>query len=302
MENKPIFISSFFLSEPHEINMLLVKLNTEDPGVTKWVVTENLYSFRGDYKGPIHFRKILNEDKRFERFLPKIEFIEADIQRKCKPGVEDLRILFLQRETQRAYIDKNFGPDAWLLVADVDEILDFDNPRKAELIYKAMEEHPNELIHPNPYFFPYDFDNMATRHGGWFNMIMARRDFINKKPVELEQLRCMHNVGFVMENGSVGYHYHSCYPKDAIWRKLTTYGHTGFKLDELELCLYLNFGMFRSSIGESIRHSTDIMTVPLDEQNSARFVRENIGWLKTHSVHPDYLENRKRWLAERGEA
>jgi hypothetical protein len=300
MADKPIIISSFFLSEPHETNMLLIKLNVEDPGVTKWVITENLYSFRGDYKGPIHFKNILNEDKRFEQFLPKIEFVEAGIQRKCKPGIEDLRILFLQRETQRSYIE-SFDTEAWVIVADVDEILDFDNPKKAQLIYEAMATHSDELIHPNPYFFPYDFDNLATRHGGWFNMIMARRGFINKKPVELEQLRCMHNVGYVMDYGSVGYHYHSCYPKDKIWRKLTTYGHTGFKQDELELSLYLNYGMFRSSLGESLRRSTDIMTVPLDEQNSPTFVRDNIDWLKTHSVHPDYVENRKKWLAERGE-
>jgi hypothetical protein len=92
-----VIIDSFCFFESYQTDMLLVKFNVEDEGVDQWVITENTYSMRGEYKGTHQLRNILATDERFEKFLPKIKLFEIEMERKCKEGVEDWEIIFLQR-------------------------------------------------------------------------------------------------------------------------------------------------------------------------------------------------------------
>jgi hypothetical protein len=299
MEPKPIIIDSFCYFEPYQTNMLLVKFNVEDEGVDEWVITENTYSFRGDYKGPHQLKNILSDDKRFEKFLPKIKIFEMELERKCEPGVEDWEIIFLQREVQREYLYNKYSLNSWLLVSDIDEIIDFANPRKAGLIYDAIEQHSGEIIHPNPMFFAYDFDNTAPG-GEWLLLALVELAYLNKHNLRLEQARMERSVGYCMPYGSTGYHYHSCMGPKYIWRKLNTYGHTDFLREDVNQWLYYNHGMFRSKHGEQLDPKRFTWNcVELTEENSPLYVRENIEWLETNSVHPDYQENRRKWISGR---
>jgi hypothetical protein len=292
-----MLVDSFCFFEPYQTNMLLVKLNVEDEGVDEWVITENTYSFRGDYKGPHVLLDILNTDKRFEKYLPRIKVLEVEIERKCQPGIEDWEIIFLQREEQRDYLYHKYSPDTWILVSDIDEIVDFANPNKSRLVYDAMKEHRGEIIHPNPYFFAYDFDNLFPP-GEWLLLALAELSYFKEHSIRLEQARMERAVGYKMFQGSNSYHYHSCMSAQHIWRKMTTYGHTNFLVTDVNQWLYYNHGMFRSKLGEAMDPTRfTLETVELTEVNSPLYVRNNIDWLKTHSVHKSYKENRKRWLA-----
>jgi len=294
---KPMIIDSFCFFEPYQIDMLLIKFHVEDAGVAEWVITENTYSFRGEYKGPHILNQILQNDKRFARFLPKIKVIEVEIERKCTPGVEDWEIIFLQRETQKEYLYDNYPSDSWLLVSDADEIVDFANPEKATLIYDAIEQHYGEIIHPNPFFFVYDFDNTFPT-SEWLLLVLVELSYFKKKDVRLEQPRMERLVGYCMPYGSTAYHYHSCMRPRHIFRKLCTYGHTNFVKDDVNQWLYYNHGMFRSKLGEKIEaKGFTLDTVKLTEKNSPLYVRESIEQLKTRSVDTNYVKNRQDWFA-----
>jgi hypothetical protein len=289
-------VDSFSFSEPYEINNLLVKLHTEDAGVDEWVITENTFSFRGDYKGPHQLRTILESDTRFKPFLPKIKIFEVDIQRKCPDGVEDLTILFTQRETQRQYIEQKYDPTDWILVSDVDEIIDFENPEKGAVVLQALAEHPGELVHPNPLFFIYDYDNLVVGNE-WFNLAFAQLKWFQKKNYQLEKARIYHREGYVMTPGIAGYHYHSVCSRQGLWRKLQTYGHTNFIKEDVNKCLFYNHGLYRSKLGENFNTAQfNIAQVELTPTNSPKYVRDNIESIKTHTIHPEYTQNRKDYL------
>jgi hypothetical protein len=293
-----MIIDSFCFFEPYQIDMLLIKFNVEDSLVGEWVITENTYSFRGDYKGPHVLKQILETDKRFEKFLPKIKVFEVEIERKCQIGVEDWEIIFLQREAQREYILNKYSPDTWLLVSDIDEIIDFVNPNKALLMLHELQEHDGMPVHPNPIFFAYDFDNTFDPIGDWLGLVFVQLSYLQKRGIRLEQPRMEHRTGYIMPRGLTGYHYHSCNKPQEIWRKLNTYGHTNFCKEDVNQWLYYNHGMFRSKLGEKLDPNRfNLEQVELTEKNSPKYVRENIECLKTHSVHPNYRENRQKWLS-----
>jgi hypothetical protein len=294
-----IIVDSFCFFEPYQTDMLLIKFHVESPWVDEWVITENTYSFRGDYKGTPHVLKgILETDKRFERFLPKIKIIEVEIERKCRPKVEDWEIIFLQREAQKEYIYNKYPPKTWLLVSDIDEIIDFANPDKGSIMCETLYEHDGEPVRPNPIFYAYDFDNTFSSPGDWPGMVWTQLSYLQQRNIRLEQPRVEHAVGYLMPRGLTGYHYHSCSSAKHIWRKLNTYGHTNFLKDDVNKWLYYNHSMFRSLLGEKIDPTRfKLERVELTEKNSPAYVRENIEWLKTHSVHPNYKENRQKWFA-----
>jgi hypothetical protein len=293
-----IIVDSFCFFEPYQMDMLLIKLNVECPWVDEWVITENTYSFRGDYKGTPHVLKgILETDKRFEKFLPKIKVIEVEIERKCKPGVEDWEIIFLQREAQKEYIYSKYPPETWLLISDIDEIIDFENSDKALLMLKTLQENEGKQVRPNPIFFAFDFDNTFIPAGDWYGMVFAQLSYLQKRNIRLEQPRVEHLEGLLMPRGKVGYHYHSCMSPQYIYHKLCTYGHTGFCKSDVNQWLYYNHGMFKSLEGESVDPKRfTLETIDLTEESSPLYVRKNLTQLKTHSVHTNYRHNRIDWL------
>jgi hypothetical protein len=293
-----MIVDTFCFFEKYQTDMLLVKFNVEDKGVDEWVISENTFSMRGDYKGPHQLRNILATDKRFERFLPKIKLFEIEIERKCAPGVEDWEIIFLQREVMREYLFDKYPENTWILVSDADEIMDFADPMKALKVYNNLREYKGQIIHPDPIFFAFDYDNTFSSLGEWLGLVFVELSYFEKHKLRLEQPRLQHTDGHRMKWSKTGYHYHSCVTPQNIWKKLNTYGHTGFCKDDVNQWLYYNHGMFKTLEGEGVDPNRfTLETVELTDENSPLYVRENIGWLKTHSVHPDYRENRRKWLA-----
>jgi hypothetical protein len=285
-------VSSFSFSEPHELNTLLVKLNVEDAGVSEWVITENTYSFRGEYKGPHQLRNILETDGRFKKFLPKIKLFEVEIQIPCKIGEEDLTILFTQRDVQKEYIEQKYNAEDWILVGDLDEIIDFANTDRYEIVYDTLRSQQGVIVHPNPLFYIFDYDNLVVGNE-WYNLAFIQVNWSSKHNSPLEKARVYHAEGYMMPPGSCGYHYHSVCSPQGLWRKLQTYGHTNWVKDDINKCLYYNHGLFRSKLGEKFNVAQfNITPIELTPQNSPQYVRDNLLWLKTDTVHRNFRRNR----------
>src|SRR5262249_35713713 len=92
------------------------------------------------------------------------------------------------------------------------------------------------------------------------------------------------------------FEYTFCFPPEAMWRKLNSFIHDGYTKEDLEKALLTNHWVKAPARGERPGHQTYdwLETVELTEQNSPRYVRDNLARLKTNVIPPDYREHRKR--------
>ena len=69
-------VNTFIFGEPHETELLLLKLRLESNLVHEWVITESAFTFQGEPKD-FHAENILNGDHRFREFVPRIKIISC---------------------------------------------------------------------------------------------------------------------------------------------------------------------------------------------------------------------------------
>jgi len=62
------------------------QLNLGTEYVYEWVIVENDYTFRGEYKG-YSFQRILNIDDRFQQFRDRIKYIPCSFRNDEMPGL-----------------------------------------------------------------------------------------------------------------------------------------------------------------------------------------------------------------------
>ncbi len=158
-------IDTFLFSEPSEKEVLLTKLHLGSPVVSEWILAENAYTFRGEYKGL--FAQEILADPRFTPFRDRITIISTETK---YPTVDPFdkggdRITFqsqyAQRDSVMDYIRKRWGehPDAWLLVSDADECLDGSTPTKLSKLVQ-WTRLGSDLLNLDRRRFWFDFDNV----------------------------------------------------------------------------------------------------------------------------------------------
>jgi hypothetical protein len=93
----------------------------------------------------------------------------------------------------------------------------------------------------------------------------------------------------------VAFEYSSCFPAEQIRRKLDTQSHVGHTPAELRQSLRANHRPASAQRATSVELGDRWMfqTVPLTEDNSPRYVRENLDRLRTGVVDPDYEQHRR---------
>src|ERR1700692_3328936 len=125
-------VSTFLISESFESDLLYIKLVNESPRVDEWVIIESDTTFRGEYKG-FCVHEVLCET-RFASFLDRINVISntESILDNNLPKVE--KSFFTAEEKSRSlcmpYLVEKYKDDDWIIVADVDESLDFTDSRR----------------------------------------------------------------------------------------------------------------------------------------------------------------------------
>jgi len=289
-------IDTFPYSEPHELDILLIKFHLEDAGVNKWIICENDYTFRNQYKG-FTLISSLDTDSRFDKFRDKIIVIEKSYSSTVNDLSDDFKIGNKQRKFGQDYIDNNFDDDTWVIISDVDESFDFNDQRSANRIYDVLERDRDQSL----YYFSrrrywYDFNNYAfiLYHFPIMSLSKARGNLLNHSHKKLYP----YNL-----DTPVGFEYSFCFSLEHIIRKLDTYGHIGYTREDVELALKLNCWMLKSYKKERLRSPQYYIdnnslqcwfeTIELTDNNSPAYVRENLEWLKTNVVDKNYINNRK---------
>ncbi len=290
-------VDSFLFSEPYEKELLLLKLQLEDRGIDEWLILENAYTLQGEKKG-FHARKVLASDERFVPYLHKITIIEKEFETKLLPKhvIMDefsFKAEHAQRDFGYEYFINRYSEQDWILISDVDEMMDFtDENRYNELISKMKLSQEGLLKVPTKRYW-HDFDNEYQVLIG--NAVCNKKYLVmnNKKLSQVRfENRCILRKGW---KNIIQFEYSSCFDKEFILRKFYTSTHTGLGPEDMEKSLLYNHRPVSPAYINKVRKDKKFFfeTVKLTEYNSPAIVRDNLNKYKTHSLDKHYQKNRK---------
>lgn len=287
-------VDTFLFSEPHEADVLWVKLNIEDHLVAEWIVVENSYTHQGQHKGH-HLNNLLLADARFARFMPKLHVIECEIGPGFQVGdrkvfdTDAVQIERAQREAAVSYILAKYEDGDYALISDVDECLDTDAPRRRRLLQSKLAKGRDIILVPRiRYWFDYDNRGLGRRCVPLVSIRQLRRD---GRPNHYREQWIGTPVVWMHE---MIFEYSYCYSREKIMRKFDTFIHTGFQQAELDASLRYNHRPTSQHRTRRLGWTYENWFVRRrpNSRNSPAFVRKHLTALKTNVINPDYQTNR----------
>jgi hypothetical protein len=298
-----IIIDAFLFSEPSEREVLLTKFHLGSAVVTEWILLENSYTFRGEYKG-LRAHEVL-ADPAFAPFRERVTVVSTEIKfplvhsQDSNGDAITFVSQYAQRDSVMEYLDQKWAgrPDAWLLISDTDECLDGSTTNKRTSLLNWTRLGSDLLVLDRKRFW-FDFDNVwpAQRFTplvrisalrGWFgpghSLGTIRGPLIRSWP----------SAGL----RGLLYEYSACYGLAAVRRKYDTVGHVGMQQPDLDRALACNHRPQFRIKGQQVGLGRDdwLERVRLTERNSPDYVRENFERLRTRNIADNYVENRKRF-------
>lgn len=287
-------VDTFLFSEPHEADVLWVKLNVEDALIQEWVVVENSYTHQGEHKGH-HLNELLRSDQRFAQFLPKLHVIECAIR--LGERTSDGRVFDgvaqdverAQREAATSYLIDKYDDLDYVLISDVDECLDAEPSRRRRLLRRKISNGGDLILVPRiRYWFDYDNRGLGRRCVPLVSIAQIRRDG------RLNHYRESWIGTPVVWRHDMIFEYSYCYSREKIQRKFDTFIHTGFESSEIDAALRYNHRPTSQHRSRQLAWTNEDWFVRrrLRSRNSPAFVRTHLSQLKTSVVDPAFSENR----------
>jgi hypothetical protein len=284
-------VSTFIYYDKHEKNVLLCKFHSEYEMVDEFIGIESAYTLWGNYKG-LSLESLL-KDKEFKPFLDKITVLSSH-ESLYPQGVvhneqNNLLCEFRLRGYCWDYIRNKYNDNDWIFLEDADEMLDFSNPKKRDILLDGFKKHTKGIQWQNLRWW-WDFDNLNLNPDKYIPC---------HKIGQLKELeRPFHNRNYFctrLEPEIVcGVEFTYCFPRDGNWKKLTSGAHDKYREESLDKAYVYNMWHRESQRGESIQYPLDFFeTMELTPENSTKFVMDNLERLKINAIDPNYAENRK---------
>ena len=289
-------VDTFLFSEPHEADVLWVKLNVESHVFHEWVVVENSYTMQGQYKG-YFFKDIVNTDERFCEFLDKIHVVESDIKPEVD-GKESNSVYNEPAELERAqrcmavqYLLDKYSDDDCVMISDVDECLDTESDKRRKLLFEKIQTGQDLILLPRiRYWFDYDNRWLVRR---CVPLVTIRQI---KKDNRIYHYRKKWLGTPVVWRHEMVFEYSYCFTKHGIMRKYQTFAHTGYMKEDIDRALILNcVPVPKNTPGKKHRaYEKWFVKRNLNSRNSPEFVRKNIDYLQTGVISKNYAQNRMK--------
>lgn len=284
-------INTFLFSEPHEATLLLLKLTLENTLVDEFIILENEFDFKGNWKGN-HAQTILyNSD--FKTFLPKIQIISVS-NRICGGSTE--KDNFTRENWQRAiahdYICGKYANEDMVIISDTDEMFDFTDIERATRFLGIIQNNTNKISRIGRQRYWYDFDNICFYPKFTIPVVPVS---LLKSNIKNWETRYKDDNSYYCGNTPIAFEYSYCFANlKQLMRKKTTYSHTGFTETDVKNALSVNSWVRSPNRGEKLGDCKyDYFEfVTLNEYNSPAYVRQNLSKLKTNIVDPNYKQNR----------
>lgn len=288
-------IDTFLFSEQHESDLLYIKFINEQSRVNWWIIQENAYTTKGEWKG-LFAEEVLKEE-RFAPFRDRVIVVKA--QEQLSTNSEE-HTNFQREGWQRTICLQVLhqivkDPKDLILVSDVDESIDFscDNRAKRFDEFKDSQNYDPFWISRTRYW--YDYNNLCSLQSIRIPVVPAA--YALHDISALPQSRHYHdeNRTFKDWNNPIAFEYSYVFKTEQdVIRKHQTYAHTLLDdPEDIRRALYLNAWIRSLRRGEKRSEHDFFETVELTEKNSPKYVRDNLQSLRTGIVDPNYKENRK---------
>jgi hypothetical protein len=294
-------VDAFLFSEPHEKEVLLIKLNLGARHVTEWVLIENEYTHQAEHKG-LHAREMIDGDPRFEPFRDRLTIIsgthrfpEVDPERIDEQGLAADRA---QRELARQYLLDSHDDDTWILVSDADEALDVSSDENYDYLCRKVARFGEPVVPLPRTRYWYDIDNL------WLDRratTLVRLGEVRAHDTEMGQHRQTWTMRPVEWPKSLVFEYSYCYPRADIERKYRSFAHAVYSPEEIArsiACNHVPVSAIRRRKTDLTSHLSWFKKVKLSRRNSPEYVRRNQDLLRTNVVPADYEANRREAYPE----
>jgi len=304
-------------SQKSELELLYAKIVTEAPLVKNWVIVEGAYSFKGEKK-PLILQELLSKDSRFIEYSKRIHVVEVHqnlisdfrygatyflrkkleiiIRKFISRGYEHEKRIFLEKKHFHAewisrdsaipkILELSTSGNDWILISDVDEILNLSDKSIYNSISQIMES--NEMFHMlYRQRFVFDFDN--------YDYQQRFTPFINiellKSSCNLSPFRgridgiAQNKYPFVTE-------YSYCFDLQPMLTKLKMFSHISPTKEKVIDALRLNCHLMYS---DSNKLDTRLYKkVDLNDYLIPKYIKDNFDKLKTNNIDLNYESNRK---------
>lgn len=294
-----MLIDTFLYSETMENHLLWLKLYHEYPYVDEFIIQENAYDFKGEYKG-LYAEKTIQED-RFTQFRDKIKIISDNKEFNKNDKRENIN--FEREKWQRSlclpYIIGKYGNNnVGVIVSDTDEFFDFRSDWRLEK-FKELWSQNIRWYQRRRYW--YQMNNLCKLPSIKIP-VMLLQDIINN-PKLIAECRHFHQDQFTYNNWDyplafeLSYVFHKW---EDIQQKHKTYSHNGLDAEEdVKEGLRLN-AWIRSSKRNEPRTEYDFFNiVQLNDTISTQYIVENLSKINTNIIDPNYEKNRIEYFKTR---
>lgn len=288
-------IDTFLFSEPHEADLLYLKFVLENDCVDIWVLQENAYSTQGHYKGL--FAEEVLQQERFSPFLDKVAVVSAESQvlEGHDEGHNFGRENWQRQLCLQLFAQAELPRNSLVIVSDTDEMVDFSDEQRRNRLVEIFERHAqNDVVYIGRMRYWFDYDNRAYIPCIRIPFIPIKR--LAESPILISQVRHHHGITYDAGEEPLAFEYSYVFKSiEDVWRKKCTYAHTNFTYESIKIALECNHWPRCKERGETV--GADPMDwfekVELTESNSPKYVRDNLEYLRTNIVDPDYKLNRK---------
>jgi hypothetical protein len=302
-----------------EIELLYAKIVTEDSLVSDWIVVEGVYSFRGDSK-PLILKRSLESDSRFTPYLHRIHIVEVheNLISDFKYGVKhfilkkieffvrklffgtnfnqkrlmlEKKYFYVENKSRNAAIPKildlSTSNDDWVLISDVDEILNLNNASIKNSVVEIMKSQDLfSLLYRQKFVFDFDNFDSQQRFTPFINIELLKSSIGSK----LSDFRSRFD-GIPHVNYPYVSEYTFCFNLDVIFEKYEMFPHVSPPKQKLFEALNINATpLYDDSSDEEIRWYKKVNIL---DYSVPQYIVDNIDKLRTHNINRDYKENRK---------
>jgi hypothetical protein len=286
-------IDTILFAYEYEKEVLLAKFNLESEVVDKFLVIESEYTFRGQYKG-FQLTKVL-EDKRFEPFKEKIKHLKIKGNTFENMGLSHIekdyfKIEHFSRAYCMDYLVENYDDNDLILITDSDEAYDFSDPVRRDVLLKIFKENSDRGTQQRNIKMWFDWDNAC---------------FWSDKYLPSHRLKLLKNGSSSFYNKVSNcittptpiltcFEWAYAFPAEANWNKVNSFAHDKYTLPSMDRAYLGNHWHREPARGEILgRDPFDwFETIVLTEENSPKYVRENLENLKVNTINPNYAEYR----------
>jgi hypothetical protein len=303
---------TFLFSDAAEWELFVAKILSEHNLVEHWFVVDGEYNFKGEFIGLKAKILLLNEPRLCE-YRSRITIIENkdnlfvsarhSVRRSFADFLRNLQNRTLGKTLQKEKIyfsvEKRTRDLAtpsileicqdsdWLLITDVDEILDTSGPR-GKYIGEKLARVSGKFLRVLRVRYVFDFDNLDPQVK--FCPIIQIALLRGNQASKISDFRFRQD-GLILTLKPLVFEYSYCFSMNAIKRKLQNFAHVGPDKDMFSAALRLNHHFIQPGMSTASRIWLHQSKPELEFH--AAYIVENLAKLRTGNVNPDYEKARQ---------